>query len=148
MRVEDIDAVYAIEIGVYAYPWTAGIFRDCLQMGYCSWVFEHQGEVIGYGLMSTGAGEAHILNICVHPSYQGRGLGRRLLQHLVQLAARHKAQTVFLEARPSNTAALQLYHSLGFNEVGQRRAYYPTKNGREDATILAMELDPDRVSKS
>ncbi len=142
MNQDDVLQVFAIESEVYPYPWTESIFRDCLQMGYCSWVFERQGGVVAYGLMSTGAGEAHILNLCVHPQHQGQGLGRRMLQHLLQLAARHQAQTVFLEVRPSNHVAFTLYHSLGFNEIGTRRAYYPAKNGREDALILAKELAP------
>ncbi len=140
MQVEDVDAVHAIELQVYPFPWTEGIFRDCLLMGYCSWVVEQHDTVVGYGLMSTGAGEAHILNLCMRPEDQGKGLGRRMLEHLIALARHHKAQTVFLEVRPSNVVAFNLYHSLGFNEIGQRKSYYPAKNGREDAMILAKEL--------
>ena len=140
MQEKDLPDVMRIEHRVYEYPWTYGIFQDCLRYGYCCWVFERDGCLDGYGIMSVAAGEAHILNLCVRPEVQRRGLGRKILGYLVDLARRHEADTVLLEVRPSNHAALKLYHVLGFNEVGMRRNYYPTKDGREDAMILAKSL--------
>jgi len=136
----DLDAVMAIERRVYDFPWTRGIFRDCLHVGYCCWVYQREGEVAAYGVMSVGAGEAHVLNLCVRPQAQGQGVGRELLEHLLEVAREHKADTILLEVRPSNKPALGLYHALGFNEVGTRRAYYPTAAGREDALILARSV--------
>ena len=92
--------------------------------------------------MSVGAGEAHILNVCVHPEYRSRGLGSRLLQRLLTLARKHGADTAFLEVRISNRAALGLYQKLGFNEIGLRRGYYPLEDGKEDAVLLALSLTP------
>jgi ribosomal-protein-alanine N-acetyltransferase len=103
-------------------------------------VLERAGEVIGYGVLSVAGGEAHVLNICVAPAEQGRGLGRRILARLLDLARWHHAERVFLEVRPSNTAAVALYHSSGFNEIGRRPNYYPGKRGREDALVMAIEL--------
>lgn len=140
MTVEDVARVVTIEREVYEFPWTEGIFRDCLNVGYCCWVYEADEDVVAYGLMSLGAGEAHVLNLCVHPDYQGQGLGYGLLDQLIRLAHRYRANTVFLEARPSNIPALKLYERMGFAEVGCRRAYYPARNGREDAIIMAREL--------
>jgi ribosomal-protein-alanine N-acetyltransferase len=71
---------------------------------------------------------------------QRRGLGREVLARLLQLARRHRTETVLLEVRPSNRAAFELYRDMGFNEVGIRRGYYPGHNGREDAVILARDL--------
>lgn len=140
MRAEDVERVISLEREVYEFPWTEGIFHDCLNVGYCCWVYEADGEVMAYGLMSVGVGEAHILNLCVHPKYRRRGFGHGMLMHLILLAQRYHADTIFLEVRPSNTTALKLYDSLGFSEVGCRRAYYPARNGREDAVILAKEI--------
>ncbi len=140
MEVEDLDAIMMIEELTYTHPWTKGIFRDCLRVGYCSWVMEIDGEVIGYGVMSVAAGEAHILNICIQPDFQGRGLGRKILHRLVTLARDHGVDTMFLEVRCSNRVAQILYESEGFNEIGQRRGYYPHTDGREDALVFAKVL--------
>jgi len=140
MTDADVDAVMAIEQAAYEFPWTAGILRDCLRVGYSCWVMEDDQAIQAYAVMSIGGGEAHVLNLCVHPRRQRRGLGRKLLRHLTALARRHAADTLLLEVRPSNRAALALYKAAGFNEVGVRKAYYPARNGREDALILALSL--------
>ena len=145
MRPDDIETVSAIENRAYVFPWTPGIFRDCLRAGHHCWVLEAGSTLLGYGVLSAAAGEAHILNICIAPEYQGRGHGRRLLRRLVDLARWHQANQVFLEVRPSNPRAIQLYRDEGFNEIGQRPNYYPAEKGREDAIVMAMELlPPDR----
>jgi ribosomal-protein-alanine N-acetyltransferase len=129
-----------IEQRAYEFPWSVGIFKDCLRSHYYCCVYLQGEQCIGYGVMSVIAGEAQILNICIDPMMQSKGLGRRLLQHLIAEAGRQSADTVFLEVRSSNQAAFTLYDSLGFNEVGQRRGYYPAKDGREDALVLALAL--------
>jgi [ribosomal protein S18]-alanine N-acetyltransferase len=140
MREDDLDQVAAIEQGAYEFPWSPGIFRDCLRAGYGCWVLEEAGRVIGYALLSVAAGEAHILNLCIAPAHQRRGLGRRMLLRLLDLARWHRAERVFLEVRPSNEGAIALYLHEGFNEIGTRPRYYPARHGREDAVVMAMEL--------
>lgn len=137
MREADIDAVIEIERRAYQFPWTPGIFLDCLRVGYNAWVHLHDGRIRGYALMSCGGGEAHLLNICVDPDYQGEGFGLALLKHVLLQAGRLGADQLFLEVRPSNTRALRLYDGMNFTEVGRRKNYYPTARGREDALILA-----------
>lgn len=140
MLEQDLEAVMVIERQVYPFPWTHGILHDCLRVGYACWVMEVEGGIGAYGIMSVGAGEAHILNLCTEPSRQRLGFGRRMLRHLLVLARKRGVETVLLEVRPSNLATLALYQDMGFNEVGMRRAYYPLPHGREDAMILALEL--------
>ena len=140
MEVEDLEQVMMIEELSYTHPWAQGIFRDCLRVGYCSWVMEIDEEVIGYGVMSIAADEAHVLNICIQPDFHGRGLGRKILHRLLTLAKDHNVDTVFLEVRASNRVAQMLYESEGFNEIGQRRGYYPADGGREDALVFAKVL--------
>ncbi len=144
MAVTDLEAVMAIEERAYGFPWTRGIFRDCLRVGYCCWCYETEGDIQGYGVMSVAAGESHILNLTVHPQLQRQGVGTRLMKHFLQLAARHHADSVMLEVRPSNIAAVRLYQKLGFNEIGVRRHYYPAGAGREDALLLALSLAATR----
>ena len=140
MRESDLDAVLAIEQAAYPYPWTRGIFRDCLRTDYPAWVLDDGERIIGYGVLSVAADEAHVLNVCVSPDLQGQGHGRRLVRTLMQIARARKVQRLFLEVRPSNTSAIALYDSEGFNEIGRRPRYYPTRQGREDAIVMAMEL--------
>lgn len=140
LRESDLNAVMAIELRGYPFPWTRGIFIDCLRAGYLGLAMERDGLLVGYGVLSIAADEAHVLNICIDPLAQSRGLGRQLLRALVRLAADRGAQRVFLEVRPSNTPALALYHSEGFNEIGRRPRYYPAAQGREDAVVMAIEL--------
>jgi [ribosomal protein S18]-alanine N-acetyltransferase len=140
MLPSDLRAVAQIEQAAYNYPWSHGIFRDCLLAGYHSLVIDVNGAVAGYGIMSIAAAEAHILNLCVHPDCQRRGFGRQLLTALLVKAEQSEVSTVFLEVRPSNTAALSLYRSSGFEQIGIRPAYYQADFGREDAVVLASIL--------
>jgi ribosomal-protein-alanine N-acetyltransferase len=143
MRESDLPDVIAVEQRAYAFPWTQGVFRDCLLANHPAWVLVDDGAIIGYAVLSVAADEAHVLNLCTAPEVQGRGHGRRLLRALMQLARGRGAQRVFLEVRPSNGAAIALYHDEGFNEIGRRPRYYPAHDGREDALVMALELLPD-----
>ena len=147
MRESDLDEVMRIEVRAYPFPWTRGIFRDCLHAGYPMWLQERDGEIVGYGVLSIGVEEAHVLNLCTAPGNEGQGLGRRMLQALLRVARGFGSQRVFLEVRPSNPRAIALYRDEGFNEIGTRPNYYPAAKGREDAIVMAMELLPDGVDR-
>ena len=142
MQQADIDEVMAIEVRAYEFPWTAGVFRDCLRAGHQCWVLDSRRGILGYGVLSCAAGEAHVLNVCVAPEHQGHGHGRRILRRLLDLARWHMVDRIFLEVRPSNPGAKHLYEDIGFNEIGRRPNYYPARVGREDAIVMAMELLP------
>ena len=140
MRKADLHAVNRIEALAYEFPWEPITFRDCLKVGYCCWVGEKVGQVVAYGILTAGAGESHILNVCISPEVQGKGYGRMMMERLMDVARERQAEMMILEVRPSNTRALKLYLSLGFNEIGMRKGYYPAVNGREDALVLARML--------
>lgn len=141
MQACDLPRVLEIEVLGHAFPWTEGIFRDCLRVGYCARVIEVEDTVLGFGVMSFGAGEAHIVNLCTHPQFRRQGLARLLLVQLISEARILGAETLFLEVRPSNQAALALYQTIGFNEIGRRVDYYPAPKGqREDAIVLARYI--------
>src|SRR5262252_3716767 len=140
MRDGDVPEVVAIERSSYQFPWSEGIFRDCLRVGYTCRVATSAKQVAGYGVMSVGAGEAHILNLCVGEAYRCRGLGRLLLTLLVERASAAGMREAFLEVRPSNVAAIRLYLAHGFAQVGTRRGYYQAVGGREDAAVLRLGL--------
>ncbi len=142
MKKGDLKAVVAIEASAYSFPWSLGIFKNCLKVGYSCWVGELGNEVVAYGILSVAAGEAHVMNVCVAPSCRGRRYGRTMMEHLMEVARNHRADMILLEVRPSNEAAIRLYHRLGFNEIGRRKNYYPAANGgREDALVMARMLE-------
>lgn len=141
MLYADLKEVLAIERRAYDFAWTDGILRDCLRAGYHCQVLETpHGFIQAYAVMAAAVGEAHILNLCVRPELQGRGLSRRMLDHLLERARAERVTTVFLEVRPSNRRAVELYASAGFCEVGLRPNYYPAVRGREDALVMAKEI--------
>ena len=142
MRRDDLPAVAQMEADSYDFPWSQGIFGDCLKAGHPCWVMWVEGVIAGYGVLSVAAGEAHVLNICIGPDHRGLGLGRLLMRRLLDIARWNGATRVFLEVRPSNPAAQNLYRSMGFEEIGRRPKYYPAKEGREDAIVMALDLLP------
>jgi ribosomal-protein-alanine N-acetyltransferase len=141
MSAEDVEQVIAIERIAYAFPWSEGIFRDCLRVGYICRVVELSSVVVGYCVMSTGAGEAHVLNLCVREEFRCRGIGGKLLEHLLDVSRDAGVAEAFLEVRPSNTPAIRLYQSQGFVQIGIRRGYYQAAGGREDAVVLRRQLE-------
>jgi ribosomal-protein-alanine N-acetyltransferase len=140
MNLEDLDRVMQIERAAYPYPWTRGIFSDCLDAGYSCWVALDASGIVGYSVLMAGAGEGHVLNCCVSPARQGYGLGRRIMEQLLENAPSYGIGCLFLEVRPSNRAAIKLYEDLGFVTIGLRRNYYPADQGREDALVMRYEL--------
>jgi ribosomal-protein-alanine N-acetyltransferase len=142
MRMDDLATVAALEVLSYEFPWSPGIFGDCLKTGHPCWILSVDEVTAGYGILSMGAGEAHVLNICIAPDYRGQGLGRHLLGRLLDISRWNGAERVFLEVRPSNPLARTLYESVGFTEIGRRPRYYPAHDGREDAIVMALDLLP------
>lgn len=136
----DLDEVHAVERRAYDYPWSRGIFEDCLRVPYDCEVLEEDGRIVGYTVMSLAADEAHLLNLCLAPEVHGRGLGRLLLDHVVAVAEAKGARVIFLEVRPSNQRAVQLYLRAGFRRLGVRPDYYRARHGREDALVLARRF--------
>jgi ribosomal-protein-alanine N-acetyltransferase len=142
MLHDDLGVVSDIERRSYDFPWSHGVFRDCLLAGYTCIVLERDAQVVGYAILSVAAGEAHVLNLCVDPDYRGLGYGDRLLDEILLKARNASVREVFLEVRPSNVNALALYHKKGFRQIASRRAYYQAKDGREDAAVLSLILKP------
>ncbi len=140
MERADLDQVVENEVRAYQFPWTRGNFGDCLAAKHECWVVLQDGEVIGHGILSVAAGEAHLLNVCIRRDRQGFGFGRELVAHMLGRAQVRGADMVFLEVRPSNLVALSLYRSMGFNEIGVRKNYYPAQSGHEDAQVMALDL--------
>jgi [ribosomal protein S18]-alanine N-acetyltransferase len=154
----DLDRIMEIELAAYPFPWTRGIFDDCLRVGYDCWGLQLGMRLVGYSIQSDAAGESHLLNLCVAPEWQRRGCGRVLLENAVRRARAHHCESMYLEVRPSNTAGIALYRDYGFTVISRRPDYYSAGEvtakesaggpsvsiaagrGREDALVMRLEL--------
>ena len=142
MEDNDLPVIMAIEERAYPYPWSLTNFKDCLKHNYDCWVYEQDQRIIAYTVLMLVLDELSILNICVDPQYQRQGLGTVLLATIETLGQTRGMKHCFLEVRPSNKAALQLYQQHGFHEIGLRKRYYPAVVGREDAIVMAKAIFP------
>jgi ribosomal-protein-alanine N-acetyltransferase len=140
MTAVDVDDVLRIEQQVHSHPWTSGNFRDSLGSGHICKVFESANEVAGYAVLMPVLEEVQLLDIGIARPFQRKGLGKKLLEELLELARTQKFERVILEVRVTNIAANALYKSAGFTKAGLRRGYYPGQNGREDAVIMEYKL--------
>jgi ribosomal-protein-alanine N-acetyltransferase len=139
LTADDITSVLHLERSVHSHPWRQSSFEDCLGGRQRCWLAEYKDTLVGYVVIAHGGGDAELLNIAVAPGYQRKGIGSLLLQHAMQCVKDH-ADMLFLEVRISNRKAIELYAREGFFEVGQRKNYYPTLNGHEDALLMACQL--------
>lgn len=140
MTQDDVDAVLAIEQAVQRFPWTRGNFADALNSGYLCRVDEaEEGGIRGYAILMQAADEAELLNIGVAAAQQRKGLGRAMLSEMLNAARAKQLHRVFLEVRSSNVAAIALYRSAGFSEIGVRRGYYQDASDCEDAITMACD---------
>lgn len=144
MTYDDLASVSDIERRSYDFPWSHGVFRDCLLAGYVCLVLDRGDQVIGYTILSVAAAEAHILNLCIDPGFRGLGYGELLLNKLIDRARYAEVEAIFLEVRPSNANALALYRKKGFRKIAKRPAYYQSKQGREDADVLSLQIRPEQ----
>ncbi len=140
MTLADIRWVMKVEREVYQFPWTDKIFNDCIRVGYDCWLALQQQNIVGHAVISVTAGESHMLNLSIARKHQRKGYGRQFIEFLIDEARERNAQTMLLEVRPSNTAAINCYNSAGFNEIGCRKDYYPASEGREDALLFARQI--------
>lgn len=140
MRDADVPAVLLLEKDSYEFPWSAGNFIDSIHAGYSAWVYEVGGEIIGYVVMMVVLDEAHLLNITIAPPWRRQGLGQILLEHAMETARQQQVRALFLEVRPTNEPAIAMYEKLGFEAFALRKAYYPAREGREDALVMRVLL--------
>jgi ribosomal-protein-alanine N-acetyltransferase len=141
ITVDLLDAVLAIEVQAYTFPWTRGNFIDSIAAGYLTRALVSDGgELIGYFVAMPGFEEMHLLNVTVSPRHEGRGHARRLLAELYALSSSFAASALWLEVRASNARARALYEREGFAEAGRRRDYYPAPRGQREDAILMTRL--------
>ncbi|MBX9895487.1 MAG: ribosomal protein S18-alanine N-acetyltransferase [Nitrosomonas sp.] len=140
MHPTDLDRVILIEREIFLFPWSPGNFSDSIDAGYLCQVMEQADTIVGYGIMMMSPDEAHILTLGIAANWQKKGLGKKLLQHLIQSARDMNAKSILLDVRESNLGAAQLYQQMGFQQIATRKGYYPAMCGREDARVMQLLL--------
>ena len=144
MNEHDIDEVWQIELDLFTMPWSRPSFLYEVSDSRNSYpvVGVERDSVVGYAIAWFVADELHIGNIAVTKARQGRGMGKRLLEHLLKEASRREVEYATLEVRVSNVKAIRLYRSYGFRPIALRKRYYGD-NG-EDAMVMFTEIGPER----
>lgn len=144
MEGADLRAVMTLERSSHLTPWTEGNFLDALAAGNLCVVAEQGGVLVACAVLQMAAGEAQLLTMAVQAAKRRQGLGRQLLSELIERASVYGADSIWLEVRVSNTAAIALYRRAGFADIGWRRNYYATEDGREDAIMMRLALSTRR----
>jgi len=145
MGESHLERVFEIEQLAYDYPWTKGIINDCLKTGYIGVVCIIDKQIQGYAIMLRGVDEVHLLNICIHPDFRQQKIATKLLKYMLNISIFMKANNLFLEVRKSNTQAINLYKKNGFKQIGTRKDYYRSKQGREDAITFKKDLSTLKI---
>ena len=140
LSTTDLPRAFAIETRAHAFPWSEHTFASNQGERYLNYQLTVEGRMAAFAITQVVLDEATLFNIAVDPDFQRRGLGKALLEHLIDELEKRGVLTLWLEVRASNVAAIALYESLGFNEATIRRNYYPTADGREDAIIMALPI--------
>ena len=136
----DLPAAWQIEKRAHAFPWSEKTFASNQGERYLNLKLTFGNELAAFAITQVVLDEATLFNIAVDPAYQRRGLGRELLERVIDDVEKRGVATLWLEVRASNAPAIALYESLGFNEATIRRNYYPTVDGHEDAIVMALPL--------
>jgi ribosomal-protein-alanine N-acetyltransferase len=155
MTTADLDAVLAIESISHIHPWTQGNFLDSLAAGHWAYCVRPQLEdafrgsyldpdiLWAYCILFPAVDELHLLNITVSPKLRRLGIGAKMMHAIEGVAAQQQMPRIILEVRPSNINALQLYQTLGYEQIGLRKNYYPgdaISGLREDAWVFAKSI--------
>lgn len=144
VQEKDMLQLVVIEEAGQISPWTLEVFERCFTAGSLGWVIEVEQQIVGFIIILIQVGEAHILNLCIHPHFQHQGLGEQLLKESLQAAKQQKAAIAYLEVRVTNHRAIRLYKKLGFQLISTRKNYYVTEQGhKEDALIFAQAIDAE-----
>lgn len=141
IQKSDTPSLLEIENLTQFSPWSIETFERCWQAGYKGWVLEKDQKIIGFLIVSFQAGEIHILNLCIHPQFQRQGFGQKLIKHLFSITKSQGGGVIFLEVRKFNKNAIALYKKMNFVQIGERKNYYDSPKGREDALVFAIDTE-------
>lgn len=136
ITTSDVASLMAIENACHSHPWSEKVFHSCIGGRYFGDFAQQDNNTIGFYIGEYILGEATLMDICVAPAEQGKGLGNALLTHFIEQSKAKGAEKIWLEVRASNISAIMLYINHGFIETGRRTGYYPKEIGYEDAIVM------------
>ena len=140
MDINYLTKVYELELESYDFPWTKEILRDCILYKYDSFVVVLNDNLVGYIISKIAYPETHILNLTVKKNFRKKGIGKALIELIISDARLRNSENIILDVRANNTDAQSLYKKLNFEVIGTRKDYYESKNDREDAYVLNLNL--------
>ncbi|NUZ12527.1 ribosomal protein S18-alanine N-acetyltransferase [Pseudoalteromonas sp. McH1-7] len=135
-----LEKIMQVERACHAFPWTEKTMQSCLHGRYFNACLADEQTLIGFYIAERAGPDLTLMDICIHPEHQGRGYAKLLMEALLARADALQAENIFLEVRASNVAAISLYQHFGFVEMGLRKHYYPSTDGREDAVLMALPM--------
>lgn len=140
LNVDNYDAAFKLQTACHSFPWSRNVFLDCLEPPYFAWQVSVDNHIAGYYVGMLASVEATLMDIGVASKFRSKRLGRELVKHFLLECNKKQALDAWLEVRVSNTNAISLYHSMGFETIEIRKEYYPLADGKEDALIMKIEL--------
>ncbi|WP_236559773.1 ribosomal protein S18-alanine N-acetyltransferase [Colwellia sp. 20A7] len=147
ITTDDITQLMPIENACHSHPWTEKTFSSCIGGRYFGQKLsetpaETTSKIIGFYVGEFVVDEATLMDICVDPTEQGKGFGKKLLHHFIDQAKAKGAVKIWLEVRAKNISAQMLYMNAGFIEISRRTGYYPSSKGfgYEDAIVMSLKL--------
>lgn len=140
MQSADVEHIILIEREIFLFPWSPRNFADSIDSGYYCQVLAQEETILGYGIVMMSPEEAHVLTLGIGMAWQKKGLGKKMLLHLIAHAREQHAKSIFLDVRESNHSAARLYTQMGFKQIATRKGYYPAMCGREDARVMQLML--------
>ena len=136
---DDINSIVEIENSTNLMPWTKAQFISSMEVGHYSTVLEYDKAVIGFAIYSPVIPESHLLNIAINPAYHRKGLGDKLLKHVILQNKAVGVKVITLEVRVSNLIAINLYEKNGFYKDAIRQNYYSGPE-KEDAILMSLKI--------
>jgi len=138
----DLSQLMPIENACHSHPWNEKTFATCIGGRYFGEKLSDAQEVVGFYVGELVIDEATLMDICVEPSVQGKGFGKKLLNQFIQQAKAKGALKIWLEVRAKNINAQMLYMNAGFIEISRRTGYYPSSRGfgYEDAIVMSLSI--------
>lgn len=131
-----VDQLMPIEQACHSHPWSKKLFTSCIGGRYFGEYLTINNIIYGFYVGEYVAGDATLMDICVHPDAQGKGFGKNLLIAYNSKATSLGAERSFLEVRASNISAQMMYINDGYIETSRRTGYYPKEIGYEDAIVM------------
>lgn len=139
-----IPQLMAIETACHSHPWTLNTMSSCIGGRYFNLAAFNGDTMVGFYIGEKAGPDFTLMDICIAPSEQGKGIAKQLLNQFIDYGEQQNAENLFLEVRESNIPAIKLYENAGFIEMSVRKNYYPSdnpaKNGFEDAILMGMAL--------